>query len=132
MKRVVVDTDVVSYLLKNHPFASAYAGLLRDRELIISFMTVTEMRLGAVKANWGVRRRDRLEEFLGDFGVCYPDDQMCTVCAEMIVSAMRKGRPLSPADAWIAATALYLNVPLVTNNVKHFRHLDQLTILSAA
>jgi len=42
-----------------------------------------------------------------------------------------KGHPISPADAWIAATPLVLSVPLVTNNLKDYRHLDQLQIISA-
>jgi predicted nucleic acid-binding protein len=33
--------------------------------------------------------------------------------------------------AWIAATALYLNAPLVTNNEKHFRHIPDLQLWSA-
>jgi len=31
---------------------------------------------------------------------------------------------MSSADAWIAATALVLSAPLVTNNPKDYRHLD--------
>jgi predicted nucleic acid-binding protein len=36
------------------------------------------------------------------------------------------------ADAWIAATALVLSVPLVTNNPKDYRRLDKLQLVSAA
>jgi len=43
-----------------------------------------------------------------------------------------KGRPISSADAWIAAAALVLSAPLVTNNPKDYRHLDKLQIISAA
>jgi predicted nucleic acid-binding protein len=35
------------------------------------------------------------------------------------------------ADAWIAATALALSAPLVTNNTRHYRHLDNLQLVSA-
>jgi predicted nucleic acid-binding protein len=36
------------------------------------------------------------------------------------------------ADAWIAAAALQLNVPLVTHNAGDYRAVDKLTILTAA
>jgi predicted nucleic acid-binding protein len=39
---------------------------------------------------------------------------------------------MSSADAWIAATALVLSVPLVTNNPRDYRHLDNLQLVSAA
>jgi len=41
-------------------------------------------------------------------------------------------RPISSVDAWIAATALVLSAPLVTNNPKDYRHLNKLQIVSAA
>jgi predicted nucleic acid-binding protein len=36
------------------------------------------------------------------------------------------------ADAWIAATAPVLSAPLVTNNPKDYRHLDNLQLVSTA
>jgi predicted nucleic acid-binding protein len=39
---------------------------------------------------------------------------------------------MSAADAWIAATALVLSAPLVTNNAKDFHHLGNLQLVSAA
>jgi predicted nucleic acid-binding protein len=39
---------------------------------------------------------------------------------------------MSSADAWIAATALVLSAPLVTNNPKDYRHLDKLQLVSAS
>ena len=41
MNPVVVDTDVVSYLFKNDSRAQRFLPLLRDRAVIISFMTDT-------------------------------------------------------------------------------------------
>jgi tRNA(fMet)-specific endonuclease VapC len=45
-------------------------------------------------------------------------------------SGRRNGRPISAADAWVAATALYLGVPLVTHNQNHFIGIDGLLIIS--
>jgi predicted nucleic acid-binding protein len=33
---------------------------------------------------------------------------------------------MSVGDAWIAATALHYNMPLITHNLKHFEHLKEL------
>jgi predicted nucleic acid-binding protein len=35
-----------------------------------------------------------------------------------------------PKDAWIAATALYLNAPLVTHNAAHFRDVPGLHVIT--
>jgi tRNA(fMet)-specific endonuclease VapC len=44
----------------------------------------------------------------------------------------QEGPPITFADAWIAAAALQLNVPLVTHNASDYRAVDNLTILTAA
>ena len=56
-EKLVVDTDVASFVFKWHPaFAPRYVDLMRGCELIVSFMTVAEMRQGALDANWGPRK----------------------------------------------------------------------------
>lgn len=44
MNVLVVDTDVVSYIFKGHPWAAFYLDILEDNELVISFMTRAELR----------------------------------------------------------------------------------------
>jgi len=128
---LVVDTDVASYLFKWHPtFAPGYIELVRDAELVLSFMTVAEMRQGAINANWGSRKRELLEAYLAEFTMLHSDDRLCAVWAEVRSMSQRKGRHISCADAWIAATAIELSAPLVTNNPKDFRHLDGLHLIS--
>ena len=67
--------------------------------------------LGALKAHWGLRKRNLLEGYLSRFAVCYSDDQLCTRWAEVKHESNQKGQPMSSQDAWIAATALYLDAP---------------------
>ncbi len=131
--RLVVDTDVASFIFKWHPeFAPPYVAIMRGSELVISFMTLSEMRQGALDANWGQKRRDVLETYLADFAVLHSDGLLCARWAAIRNESARKGRQMNSADAWIAATALILPAPLVTNNPKHYRHLDTLRLISAA
>ncbi len=45
MSPVVVDTDVVSLIYKRHSFSLPYVDLLENRQLVMSFMTLAELRL---------------------------------------------------------------------------------------
>jgi predicted nucleic acid-binding protein len=131
--RLVVDTDVASSVFKWHPeFAPRYVAIVRGAELVVSFMTLAEMRQGALDANWGPRKCDVLEAYLADFSVLHSDSLLCSTWAALRNESTRKGRQMSSADAWIAATALVLSAPLVTNNPKDYRHLDRLQVVSVS
>ena len=72
--RLAVDTDAASLIFKWHPeFAPRYVVIVRGPELIVSFMTVAEMRQGALDANWGPRKGAVLEAYLADFSVLHSD-----------------------------------------------------------
>ena len=132
--RLVVDTDVASFVFKWHPeFAASYVALMRGTELVVSFMTLAEMRQGALEANWGQRKCDVLEEYLADFSVLHSDSLLCSTWAAVRHESTRKWTVgMGSADAWIAATALALSVPLVTNNPNDYRHLDRLQLIRRA
>jgi tRNA(fMet)-specific endonuclease VapC len=103
MSQIVVDTDVASYIFNWHSSAQRYVDVLRGSELILSFMSIAELRMGAIAASWGVRRRTLLEHFTRGFGVVYADDALCTSWATLRAGARAAGRSLSPQDAWIDA-----------------------------
>jgi tRNA(fMet)-specific endonuclease VapC len=130
MSRIVVDTDVASYIFNWHSLARQYADALRGSELILSFMTIAELRLGAISAGWGNRRRLLLEQFMQGFELVYADNDLCTVWARIRADHRAAGRALSPQDASIAATALALDAPLATNNRRDFEHIRKLRLLS--
>ena len=50
--RVVVDTNVVSFLFKNHPLAQSHRAILADRQFSISLVTSAEIEFGMEAKNW--------------------------------------------------------------------------------
>jgi predicted nucleic acid-binding protein len=126
----VVDTDVVSFLFKNSPEAQLYLGHLAGNDLVLCFMTVAELDRWTLRNNWGAGRVARLNSYLRSF-IVYPFDRsLCRVWAEVSDSEQRKGRIISTADAWIAATAVLNGIPLVTHNRKDYETVDRLTLIS--
>ena len=61
-----------------------------------------------------------LEACLADFSVLHSDSLLCSTWAAVRNESTRKGRSISSADSRIAATALVLSAPLVTNNPKDY------------
>jgi len=82
MARLVVDTDVASFVFKWRPeFAPKYVAMMRGSELVVSFLTLAEMRQGALDANWGPHKRGMLETYLADFSVLHSDSLLCSTWA---------------------------------------------------
>ena len=127
---LVLDTDVVSYLYKRDTRAELYRPHLNDPPFIISFMSLAELRRWTLERNWGERRKQELEEYLARYFVIHSEDQMCARWAEAMNTARLNGRPIAAADAWIAALALFLNVPLVTHNGRHYSGVNGLQVIS--
>jgi hypothetical protein len=83
MSQIVIDTDVASYIFNWHSSAQRYLDAFRGSELVLSFMSIAEMRMGAIAAGWGHRRRTLLEHFIGGFGAIYADDALCSAWAKL-------------------------------------------------
>ncbi len=130
-ERVVVDTDVISIVLKGHTSAAKYAALLDGKQPVVSFMTVAELKRWALKRQWGEKRIAWFNQHLRQMIVYSVDLELCQRWAEVVTEAESLGRIISTQDAWIAATALQENLPLITNNKKDFEFLSDLTILTA-
>ena len=60
------------------------------------------------------------------------DLEVCRAWAAVRLSRSARGQPISPQDAWIAATALRYRLPLVTHNPDDYQHIAGLTIITEA
>jgi tRNA(fMet)-specific endonuclease VapC len=130
MTEVVVDTDVVSFIFKNHPFGSRYDPEVAGRITLISFMTVAEIERWTLQHKWGNKRIQLLRTFLQRFTVVPSSPDLCRKWAEVMVSAQAVGRRIESADAWIAATALLHEAPLVTHNQNDYLGVAGLSVIT--
>lgn len=127
---VVVDTDVVSFFYKQDDRSEFYLPYLSHELPIISFMTLAELERWALSANWGQRRRSHLMTYLRRYAIYPSSALLCRKWAEVIDGARRRGKPIATSDAWIAATAVLLDVPLITHNGSDFAAVADLILVS--
>lgn len=122
LTHVVVDTDVVSWLLdpRPSPHAESARRIVGGRARVVSFVTVTELRFGALRAGWGELRLRHLERSLADLDVVQTSEALIAQCAVLRAEASRTGHPIGQkiheADRWVASTALALRLGLVAGD----------------
>ncbi len=126
----IVDTNILSYGLRGNPLAFTYASLLADYDAQICFMTAAELRWGAERGRWSQRRRLEMEIMLGKFPIAPCTDRVTTLYVQVQAERCRVGRPIDPADAWIAATAISLDAPLATHDA-NFSNTPGLKLITA-
>jgi tRNA(fMet)-specific endonuclease VapC len=126
----LVDTDVISFIFKGDTRGNLYEPRLDGSLNVIAAQTRAELERWALLHNWGLRRRIELRHFLSNFVLAEVVEATCLRWAEVMVNAHRIGRPISGADAWIAATALVYKVPLVTHNPADFENVPGLTVIT--
>lgn len=130
-ERIVLDTDVVSRLLRGS-LTNDVAERLTGAVLLVSFVTVGELFRGAAHARWGPRRIATLTSWLKEVPAIPGDPIVARRWGELTGLALRAGRPLPANDAWIAACCLVHDVALATYNRRDFETIDELKLIAAA
>jgi tRNA(fMet)-specific endonuclease VapC len=130
ISRILVDTDVVSYLFGNKPEADFFREYLLNRTLAVSFMTVAELYFGAYKRGWGSRRIGELENYLKNYVVVPYDYLVCQRWARVRADRRRMGLPIGVADTWHAACALVHACALATNDTRDFLEIPGLELIA--
>ena len=113
---VVLDSVVVSILLRRDEPAAYYRAEIEGLRPVISFQTREEALFGAIRAGWGVRRMNALHQHLDQYEMVPSSHELIRVSAQLRSDRERVGRALTTADAWIAATAIMLACPLASHD----------------
>lgn len=125
---ILLDTNVLSELMRPAPDPAVERWLAAqpDASLFISAITEAELRYGAALLPSGKRRSALTAEIDGmleeDFdGRILPFDRLAAQAFAVIAADRRQaGRPISQADAQIAAIARSRGAALATRNVPDF------------
>jgi tRNA(fMet)-specific endonuclease VapC len=126
---LLVDTDVLSAVLRRHPlaFARANAYALQHSKLTFSAITRFEILRG-LKAKSASRQLQEFEIFCAGNVILPVTDDVIDRASEIFADLYCRGKLIGDADIFIAATALVHGMGVVTNNVAHFSRVPGLHI----
>jgi hypothetical protein len=122
---VLIDSDILIYIgNKDKQVIQAVKELELKKKLAISIVTEMEMLVGC-------RNKiefQKLDKFLKRFSVCKIIESISELGKELI-KKYYLSHGLEIPDALIAATALKLEIPLLTMNKKDFRFIENIELL---
>jgi tRNA(fMet)-specific endonuclease VapC len=121
----MLDADTCVYLIKKAPGIKPQSAL---QDCFISVIVLGELEYGV--ANSHKNRREQNRQALLDFLSAVRTLPLTEIVSEIYgqLRATLKKQPIGPNDTWIAAHALALQIPLVTNNTREFSRVPDLII----
>lgn len=121
----MLDADTCIYLIKKAAGMSPKSAL---QDCYISVIVLGELEYGV--ANSHANRREQNRQALLDFLSAVQALPITESVSETYghVRAKLKKQPIGPNDTWIAAHALDLQLPLITNNIREFSRVPDLII----
>ena len=125
----LLDTNICIYLIKRKPPEVLQRFLqLSPGSVFISSVTTSELYYGAQKSQRVQTNLEALNHFLLSFRIVDYDESASFLYGELRADLEKRGQPIGPLDMMIAAHALSLDVPLVTNNTKEFERIKGLKL----
>jgi tRNA(fMet)-specific endonuclease VapC len=125
---VLMDTNIVSHIMRRPEGKAGHK--LADYEfgqVGISSIVLSELLYGVEKSG-SVRLQLQLD-FLVRRLIHVPYDEDVALCyAQVRAGLERSGTPIGPLDTLIAAHALALDLPLVTDNTREFSRVPNLRV----
>lgn len=133
---LLLDTNIIINICR----APQYSTILKylnpkNDALYMSLASYAEIMSFAVKNKWGIKRLDKLNEFVASVRVIEITDFLVGFYVEIDTFSQRKNPnfveynfssaiTMGKNDLWIAATAAFLDLQLVTTD-KDFDHLNE-------
>lgn len=127
---IILDTNVISEIFRSAPNHRVVAWLeALTGDVAITAVTLAELLAGVGRLPEGRRKADlstrievAIEPFRGSRSILAFDDTAAVHYADVLLARETAGRPISTADAQIAAICLAHEATCATRNLKDFAH----------
>ena len=121
---VIIDADVIIELIGKNPLAKSFIdNEVHNDNIVLSCITVAEVLQGAKN------KEDlfQINKILNQYIVVPIDYSISNIFATLFQNYVLSQNS-GIADTLVAATALHYNLPLLTINQKHFKHIPNLIL----
>ena len=131
MDKALIDTDILSYFLNGDKKVTANVQeyLVHYDKLLFSQITYFEI-LAGLEYKQASRQISKFQLFASKCSILSLSEDSLNVSAKVYGELRRKGIQIGTPDLLIAGIAIDQNLILVTNNDKHYRPIERLTLIN--
>ena len=124
----LLDTNIIIYALKGAPGVQRHLEEHRSDSLAVSVVTLMELYYGAHKSQRKEANLAKVRAIEGAFEVLPLGPECVESFGLLKANLEQKGTPLDDFDLMLAAVALAHNLTLVSNNLKHLKRIEGLSL----
>jgi tRNA(fMet)-specific endonuclease VapC len=127
--KYMLDTNICIYIIKEKPKKVINKFHTLDiGDICISSITLAELEYGVEKSNYTKRNRLALAGFLSSIEVLSFSDRATAEYGKIRANLEKQINIIGTYDLMIGAHALSENITLVTNNMKEFKRIPNLSL----
>ncbi len=124
----LIDTDWIIDFLKGKEEVVEHLTSIVEEGLAISIISLAELYEGIYASDNPKGQIRGLQDFLTGVTILGIDNEIAKIFGKQRAMLRKKGKLLDNFDILIAATCIYYDLKLITNNISHFDRIDGLTI----
>lgn len=124
----LIDTDTIIFALRGDSSVLAKFEENKNLPISISMITYAELVFGAKRSQNEQKNMIKVNHIRDIYPIEELSEGVMEVFADIKAKMFDKGIRIEDMDLFIAATAIYNELTLVTNNTKHFENVPNLKI----
>lgn len=124
----LIDTDTIIFALRNDKDVLAKFEENKNIPISISMITYAELVFGAKRSQNEQKNMIKVNHIRNIYPVEELSEGVMEVFADVKAKLLGRGIRIEDMDLLIAATAIYNEMTLVTNNTKHFENVPDLKL----
>ncbi len=125
-KGVVIDTNIfIEHLRAKDKENTSLSQLNEEKTWYVSVISVFELYVGATS----LQKKQDVEILLTNIHILGMNEDIAKIAAEIAINLKQKHQIIEFRDIFIAATALYYNMPIISLNRNHFQRIENLQLL---
>jgi tRNA(fMet)-specific endonuclease VapC len=128
MIKYLLDTNIVTYVLKRRPIEVLEIFNRNANRMAISSITLAELIYGAEKSQHVDKNLEAIEEFISHLEVLSYDAKASQHYGQIKSGLEKKGQLIGENDLHIAAHAISQGLILISNNLKEFSRVPNLAL----
>jgi predicted nucleic acid-binding protein len=128
-KKYILDSDILIYFLKGEKEVIEKVLSLQNDELYITIINYTELLYGIYNSNKITQNKEKILPFLDNFKILQFDKNSSKIFAKLKAILKKQGNIIADMDLMIASISIANKATLFTNNLKHFKRIQDLEIL---